>query len=364
MRNTGTVDHGGIRNTIMRNTHEWLVLRPVARARDWDRKIRFSANRPASGERSESMSIVFFRAYTASMDLETVRIFVEVARRGNFAAVARDRDIDPSSVSRSIALLEEELGVRLFQRSTRRVALTEAGEIYLARVAVMVDEMDRARDEVRGVNGGPSGILRLTSSVAFGQHQLVPLLPEFRERYPGVKLELLFTDHVLDLVAERVDLAIRLGRHFDADTITTKLFDTQYRVCASPAYLQHHGTPVVPDDLRQHRCLLFALPDFRSRWLFRDREGAVQEVPIDGDISILNALALRACAQAGMGPVLLPSWLIDDDIAQGRLINLFPDYRITATDFDTAVWLLYPSRAHLPNKVRVMIDFLKQRLGQ
>lgn len=292
-----------------------------------------------------------------------MRIFVEVARSGSFAAVARDRDVDPSSVSRAVALLEDELEVRLFQRTTRRVALTEAGEIYLAKVTALMDELDRARDAARGVSAGPAGTLRLTASVAFGYTRLVPLLPEFRERYPGVKLELLLTDSVLDLVAERVDLAIRLGRRFDADFVTTKLVDTQYRVCASPGYLEVRKPPAVPDELRQHSCLLFALPEFRSRWLFRDRTGEVQEVPVHGDVTILNALALRACALAGMGPVLLANWLIDEDVKEGRLIDLFPNYLVTATDFDTAVWLLYPSRAHLPNKVRVMIDFLKQRLG-
>jgi len=292
-----------------------------------------------------------------------MRIFVEVARRGSFAAVARDRDVDPSSVSRAVALLEDELGVRLFQRSTRRVALTEAGEIYLARVTTLVDELDHARDEARGVSTGPVGTLRLTAAASFGYTVLTPLLPEFRDLYPAVKLELLLTDTVLELVEERVDLAIRLGRRFGADLIATKLFDTQYRVCASPAYLKKMGTPEVPEELQQHSCLLLALPEYRSRWLFRDRQGTVQEAPIHGDVTILSTLALRACALAGMGPALLPNWLIDKDIAQGQLIDLFPDYRVAATDFDTATWLLYPSRTHLPNKVRGMIDFLKQRLG-
>ncbi len=297
------------------------------------------------------------------MDIEGIRLFVEVAGRGSFAAVARDRDVDPSSVSRSIALLEDELGVRLFQRSTRRIALTEAGEIYLAKVAALVDAMDHARDEARGVSAGPAGTLRMTASVAFGYTCLVPLLPAFRARYPGVKLELQLTDAVLDLVAERVDLAIRLGRRFDADFVATKLIDTRYRVCASPAYLADRKAPEVPAELQQHACLLFPLPDFRSRWLFRDRKGTIEEVPVHGDVAILNALALRACAVSGMGPVLLANWLIDEDIAQERLVDLFPQYRVTATEFDTAVWLLYPSRTHLPNKVRVMIDFLKEHLG-
>lgn len=234
--------------------------------------------------------------------------------------------------------------------------------MYLARVATLVDELERAGDEARGVSAGPSGTLRMTASVGFGNTCLVPLLPEFRARYPGVKLELLLTDTVLDLVAERVDLAIRLGRRFDADFVATKLFDAQYRVCASPVYLKNIPLPDDPQALQQHACLLFALPDFRSRWLFRDKQGTVQEVPVHGDVTILNSLALRACALAGMGPALLANWLIDTDIAQGTLVNLFPDYHVTATDFDNAVWLLYPSREHLPNKVRVMIDFLKQHL--
>ena len=292
-----------------------------------------------------------------------MRIFVEVAHRGSFAAVARDRNVDPSSVSRAVALLEDEVGARLFQRSTRRLMLTEAGEIYLARIALLVDELDHARDEIRGVSAGPTGTLRLTTSVAFGYTCLVPLLPEFRERYPGVKLELMLTDAVLDLVAERVDLAIRLSRRFDADFIATKLLDTQYRVCASPEYLNKNKAPATPVELQFHKCLLFPLPDFRSRWLFKNKQGAVEEVAVNGDVSILNALALRACALSGMGPVLLSNWLIDEDIAQGKLIDLFPDYRVSANEFYSAIWLGYPSRAHLPNKVRVMIDFLKQHLG-
>lgn len=292
-----------------------------------------------------------------------MKIFVEVARRGNFAAVARDRDVDPSSVSRAVALLEDEVGVRLFQRSTRRVMLTEAGEKYLAHVSALVEELDHARDEARGLSIDPAGTLRLTTSVAFGNTCVIPLLPEFRRRYPNIKLELLLTDTVVDLVSERVDLAIRLARRFDADFIATKLLDTEYRVCASPEYLKTNKVPSCPQELQNHKCLLFPLPDFRSRWVFKNKKGITEEVPVHGDVTILNALALRACALSGMGPVLLANWLIDDDIAQGRLINLFPKYRVTANDFDNAIWLGYPSRAHLPNKVRVMIDFLKQHLG-
>jgi DNA-binding transcriptional LysR family regulator len=296
------------------------------------------------------------------METENLRIFVEVARRGSFAAVARDRGVDPSSVSRAVALLEDELGVRLFQRSTRRVALTEAGDLYLARMAAMVNEIDQARDEVRSASTGPVGTLRLTASVAFGYASLVPLLPEFRERYPDVKLELLLTDARLDLVAERVDLAIRLGTRMDAGLVGVKLFDLRFRVCASPAYVESHGPLHKPEDLLNHRCLLSATRYSGSNWLFRDAQGSVQEIQADGDVSVSNGLTLRACALAGMGPALLTSWLVEEEIAQGRLVDLLPDFQVTPVDYDNAAWLLYPSRAYLPNKVRVMIDFLKQHL--
>ncbi len=298
------------------------------------------------------------------MDFENLRIFVEVARRCSFAAVARDRNIDPSSVSRSVASIEDELGVRLFQRSTRRLALTEAGNLYLSRVEALVDELDHARDEALAVSVGPVGTLRLTASVSFGHKCLVPLLPEFRALFPDLKLELLLTDTNLDLVSERVDLAVRLGPNTEIGMSSIKLFNTRYKVCVSPTYLKREKKPLhVPEDLRDHKCLLFTIPDFRSRWLFRNTDGTVSKVSINGDVMISNALALYDCTLVGMGPALLPNWLIDEDLAQGRLLDLFPNYRVTATDFETAAWLLYPSRTYLPNKVQVMIDFMRKQLG-
>ncbi|HSE79087.1 MAG TPA: LysR family transcriptional regulator [Alphaproteobacteria bacterium] len=296
------------------------------------------------------------------MDTALLRALVDVARRGSFAAVARDRDVSASSVSRKIAALESELGIRLFQRTTRRMALTEAGERYLARIAVLLDELDRAGDESRAARFGPVGTLRLTASVAFGNACLMPLIPELRASFPKLKLELVLTDAILDLLTERIDLAIRLGPSPGTEGIGVKLLDTRYRVCAAPDYIARSSRLNSPADLANHRCVLFSLPDFRSRWLFRSMKGALTEVPIDGDVVISNALAVRHCAIAGVGPALLPNWLIDDDVTEKRLLDLFPNYRVAATSFDTAAWLLYPSRAFLPQKVRVAIDFLKRRL--
>ena len=302
------------------------------------------------------------------MDIETLRIFVRVARRGSFAVVARDSGTDPSSISRAIAALEDELQVRLLQRSTRRMTLTEAGAKYLARVEPLLEDLDRARDDALLVSAQPIGTIRLTASVAFGQKCIAPLLPKLREAFPDLGIDFVLTDANLDLVSEGIDLAVRLGPSRDSALIGTKLIDTRYRVCASPSYLakaRRESLPSgMPADLAAHRCLLLNLPDFRSRWLFRDASGALSEVAVDGDVLISSPLVLLTCVLEGMGPALLADWMARDDIAEGKLVDLFPGYAVTATDFETAAWLLYPSRAYLPRKVRVTIDFLREQFGE
>jgi len=296
------------------------------------------------------------------MNLSALQLLLDVARRGSFAAAARTHGLDPSAVSRSIALIEAELGIRLFQRTTRRLSPTEAGAVYLTRAEAVVDELERAREEARAVSATPSGTLRLTASVTFAQVCIVPLLQRFRATFPSVRLELLMTDANLDLVAERIDLAVRLAPRITTDVIGAKLMDTCYRVCASPSYAAAAPTLDRPEALSRHDCLRLALPAYRSHWRFRDTDGVVSEVPVDGSVVLSNPLGVRDAAIAGLGPALLPDWLIDDEIGAGRLVDLFPGYDVTATSFDTAAWLLYPSRSFLPEKVRVTIDFLRRHL--
>jgi DNA-binding transcriptional LysR family regulator len=295
------------------------------------------------------------------MELQSLALFVAVAHRGSFAAVARERAIDPSSVSRAVADLERDLGLRLFQRTTRRMALTEAGETFLARIEPLVEELGRAAEAVQSASGAPAGTLRLTASVTFGQRRIVPILGAFRARYPGLRIEAVFTDANVDLIAERIDLAVRLAPAVEGDLVAAKLIDTRYRVVASPAYLARHPL-AAPQDLAGHRCLLFAIRAFRTRWLFRDAAGRVTEVPVDGDVTLSPAGSLLDATLADLGPALLPDWLITEDLAARRLVDCFPAFEATATTFDTAAWLVYPSRAYLPQKVRVMADFLRAAL--
>ena len=191
----------------------------------------------------------------------------------------------------------------------------------------------------------------------------MPLIPEFLERYPEVDLTLRFTDRNVDLVAERVDLALRLGPAVTGDVVAAKLIDTRYRICATPGYLEQAPPLKRPKDLTRHKCLCFDLPGFDTGWRFRiGQDSAVQEVPVTPRMKVSNALTLRDSARAGLGPALLAEWLIDEDIRSGRLVDLFPDHEVTATSFDTAAWLIYPSRSFLPRKTRVLIDFLRQGL--
>lgn len=297
------------------------------------------------------------------MDILALDLFIAVAKRGSFAAVAKDRDVDPSSVSRAIADLEAELGLRLFQRTTRSMRLTEAGDLYLARVEPLIEELGRAREAAALVTGEPRGLLRLTASVTFGQTRIVPLLPEFRRRYPELKLECIFTDANVDLVADRIDLAVRLAPVIEGDLIAAKLMDTRYRVVASPSYLASAPPLAAPADLAAHEVLLFTVKAFRSRWLFRDADGRQEAVPIAGAVTLAPAGSLLAAAVAGIGPALLPDWLVCDAIDSGELVDVFPHHAAAATTFDTAAWLVYPSRAYLPGKVRVMADFLREKLA-
>ena len=233
---------------------------------------------------------------------------------------------------------------------------------YFERIEPLIEEMQQAADIAKDISGNPKGTIRVTCSVSFGIKCIIPLLPEFQAKYPELTIDLLLTDSVVDLLNERIDVAIRLGQPTDSTLIMQKLMETRYSVCASPDYLQQYGQPQIPKDIESHNCLLFPLIGFKTRWIFKHKTGNVQEIPVRGNTIISNAIALQQCAISGMGLTLLPHWLIDEDINTGKLVRLFPDYQVTATDFNTAAWLLYPSRAYIPLKVRVFVEELRKHI--
>lgn len=297
------------------------------------------------------------------MDIASLRTVLLVQSRGSIAGAARTLDVDPSSVSRTVAAVEADLGIRLFQRTTRRLTVTEEGQTYLSRLAPLIEEMDAAREDARGQRGTPSGQLRMTCSVAFAHEMIVPLLPAFQSQYPEVSIDLQSSDANLDLVENNIDLALRLAPAPKGDLVSTRLMSTRYRVVASPEYLATNNPVSHPSDLQNLNCLRFALPGFHDVWTFRTGTEAPFDVPVGGDLMISNATALHRAAKMGLGVAMLAGWLVDRDIQQGNLNALCPTFECTATTFETAVWALYLDRTYLPQKVRVMIDFLRKNLN-
>ncbi len=292
------------------------------------------------------------------MDIEALELFMDVMRQRNFTDIARERGMAASSVSRTITGLEKELGVRLFQRTTRKLEPTEAGMIYFRRIAPLVSELESARQMAADVTEEPGGILRVTASVTFGQMHITPLLPALKNRYAALSIELILTDAYLDLIENRIDVAIRLGTLQDSSCIARKLNKMEFFICASPEYIEKHGQPREPEEVADHDCLLFPRSGHNLNWLFKNSDGKIMEVQVKGRCLITNSQAIRQCACSGMGLALLPDWLVNDDIKSGALVRLFEQFDVSATDYDGAVWLLYPSRDYVPLKTRVFMDHL------
>ncbi|HEY7886097.1 MAG TPA: LysR family transcriptional regulator, partial [Cellvibrionaceae bacterium] len=281
------------------------------------------------------------------MDINNLQLLVQVAEAGSFTAAARRLGADPSQVSRSIAGLERELGFLLFHRSTRKLALTTAGASYIERLSPLLEELQLAREAAREQQYQPAGRLTLTASTAFGQTCVLPYMMEFQQRYPEIQLDLRFTDAVLDIISEQIDLACRLTSNADPNLVGKKLFPTCFWVCASPAYLHKAGTPTLPHELAAHKVLAINLPGYRERWLFQDSLGELSKIPLHPALLVSNAIALREAALLDMGITLLASWLAEGPLRNGELVRLFPGYQCTASDFQSAAWLLYPSRRYI-----------------
>ena len=288
------------------------------------------------------------------MNIESLEVFSECVARGSFAAAARALDIDPSQVSRTIAGLETTLGVRLFERSTRKMSLTEVGQTYHARIAPLLAEMADAAEIARDLSATPKGKLRIGASTAFGERIIVPMLGRFLEGQPNVDVELILSDGHADLLADRIDVAVRLTPEAPPDTIVSKLCPTRYRVLAAAG----HPPLASPDKLAGVSVVRFAYPGFRDLWRFR-KAGQVTEVPISGSLEITGATAVLEAVRQGLGPGLLADWLCGDALTSGELVDLFPHHEVTATSFDTAAWVLTPSRRYQPLKVRTFVNALR-----
>jgi len=295
--------------------------------------------------------------------LNSMDLFVDVVGAGSFSEAGRRRGLAASSVTRSINALEDDLGVRLLNRTTRRLSLTEAGRLYYERSRRIIAEVEDARLSVTQLEAAPRGTLRLNIPVAFGRLHVVPTLPDFLARYPEVQIDLDMTDAFIDLVEDGVDLAIRIGELQDSSLIARRLAPNNRVICASPDYLRRAGTPIAPDDLRNHNCLIYKRQPTRAVWRLRDTQGTV-EIEVSGSLRSNNTDSLHAAALAGLGLTILPTWMVGPDIHRGALEIVFPGYRVSPGAIDTSIYAVFPYNRHLSPKVRAMVDFLAERYRQ
>lgn len=287
-----------------------------------------------------------------------MRAFAAVGMKLSFATAADELGISPSALSRRVAQLEDFLGCRLLQRTTRRVTLTKAGALYLDRCVDILARAEEADAAISELAREPQGLLRVTLPNLYGQLRVAPILPEFMRRYPKLKLELSFDDRYVDLVARRADVGVRIGNLETGDYIARRLAPNRRFLCASPDYLRQFGRPTEIADLSRHACLHFSPLMEESRWRL-SRHGRTLEVPINPVVRADNAEALRQAALGGQGIALLAGFLVDDDIAAGHLVQVLPEWTIAAS----WVFAVYPHARFLPMKTRVFVDFLAERIG-
>lgn len=287
--------------------------------------------------------------------LSAMQAFVAVVEAGSFVRAADELGMSKTSISRLVVDLESHLGARLLQRTTRRVRPTEAGERFFARASLLLSDLDEAESEVTWTTLTPHGLLRVSVPLSFGQRYLAPLLPLYRKQYPDVQLEVSLTDHLVDLVNDGFDLAIR-GAWQHGDTYVARhLAPVRIVICASPGYVARHGAPQTPEALASHNCLTKISGAISETWTVF-RAGDTIAVPVRGGMRADSDDILLTAALAGEGIVAMPTFMAGDDIAKGNLVPLLLDWQYPAA----TLMAVYPTRRYLSAKVRTFVEFMQK----
>ena len=290
----------------------------------------------------------------------SMAIFAKVVEGSSFAGAARHFRISPAVVSKNVQAIEQRLGVRLLNRTTRRVTPTEVGLTYYRnclRILADVDETERAASDL---NATARGLLKVTAPYTFGTAHIAPAIADYLATHPDVSVELALNDRFVDLLEEGFDLAIRVGDLPDSTLIARRLIETSTVLCASPLYLERYGEPRTLDDLAKHNCLIYPLSGLRGEWRFLDPDGREEVVQVSGRFIANNGDALRVLALRGEGIVRLPMFILEQDLAAGRLVRLLPLYE--AKKFP--VHAVYPPGQFLSAKVRTFVDFIAARFAR
>ncbi|MGV2293237.1 LysR family transcriptional regulator [Trinickia sp. YCB016] len=288
-----------------------------------------------------------------------IRAFLSAAELGSFSKAAARIEVKTSTVSRYITELERDLGIALFNRSTRGLVLTEGGRVFREQAVVVVKSLEEAREVTSSLNSSPRGLLRVTMPCSFGRRHVIRHLPEFMDRYPKIDVDVVMTDEVLNIIKSGIDLAIRIGVLPDSQLMARQLAAHRRVVCASPAYVAQHGAPGSPADLAAHAALRFSRVE-DDRWLLINRVHTKQEavsVTLRGRLRLDDTEAVLDLAMAGRGVALLPTWAIGDALRDGKLVQLLPEWEAQPARAAAAVWAVYPPKKTVSSKVRAFIDF-------
>jgi len=290
--------------------------------------------------------------------LDDMLAFIKVVDTKSFTAAAERLNLSKSVVSRRIAELENRLGARLLNRTTRRLSLTEVGQAFYERCTRILSDLDEAERAVADLHAAPRGRLRVNAPLSFGLLHLAPAIADFMQRHPAIEIDIDLNDRYVDLIDEGYDMAVRIGRLRDSSLIARRLAPNRRVICASPAYLEQHGTPETPEDLTKHCCLLYTNVPTAEQWQFRVN-GETRAVRVQGNLRANNGDILLAAAIAGHGVAVAPTFLCGEALASGALRCLLYDYYVS----DSAVYAVYPQNRHLSPKVRAFVDFLAARFG-
>lgn len=285
---------------------------------------------------------------------EGVSEFAAVAETESFTAAGKRLGISTAQVSRQIGALEARLAVKLFYRTTRKVSITDTGQIYYNHCRQVLDGLAEAERAITDLQQTPKGKLNLTAPVTFGERRIAPLVNDFVARYPELEVNLVLTNQVLDLVAERYDLAIRLGQLEDSTMMAKRLSSRIHYVCASPDYLVAHGVPYTLSELNQHNCLQGML----DYWRFEEK-GMPRHIRVNGNLRCNSGWGLVDAALKGIGIIQLPDYYVHTQMDTGQLVPILAKFRAP----DEGIWAIYPHNRHLSPKVRLLLDHFSQSLG-
>ncbi|WP_271273735.1 LysR substrate-binding domain-containing protein [Aliamphritea hakodatensis] len=285
---------------------------------------------------------------------EGVSEFVAVAERGGFTPAAAQLGISTAQVSRQVTALEKRLATKLFYRTTRKVSLTEAGEVYYQHCRQVLEGLEEAERALSQLQSTPRGKLKITAPTTYGETRITPLLNDFMRRYPELEVHCRLTNQKVDLIEAGFDLAIRLGQLEDSSMMARRLATRTLHVCASPEYLAAHGVPETPEDLAAQHCLQGNL----GYWRFAEA-GVERNVRVSGPLHCNSGQVLLDAALKGLGVVQLPDYYVQDCLANGTLTELLVPYQPP----EEGIWALYPHNRHLSPKVRVLVDFLSEQLS-